>query len=520
MENAFQISSLALQILSSFVTIVTALIAYINDNDKSGNVFYEDTKYPLGHKVVSKWLKWLIVVPSVIYYITTITLLCITDVSSRVLVSTLITFVVMLAGFWILAVLGRNSLGTRKVLAPCGLWQVLFNRIPSYLEECDGPFRIVIVKIGMLGEGDLDDEVGSGEQINKLVKEKIDLIKRSKEGQSFIDDDTPLYDIVIDNTPFYNRNDSHKIHGIIVFIGNRLPEEIVCSKIHVLADKYPEASLGYLSYGLYPSKGYLPPYINLKRLREKDYVDHLVFRYYARSQAWRKLSNLFHRWFVVALIFLTLTLAAIPVALMVHNYRAERSIIVMSATESDLKNNYTKLVNYTFVYPRPIDVKLWERKHNSTIAKNTQRYAEQGIVSENHGDPYLITKVMDAKVFLLYDNSRSIPYTVWKKDGTKCTGSYKEGVYSVRIDGKLYEFEWVPRMNGNTSYDDRKIRLFYSEDGLHAVEVIYDQQSGKSVRRAAKFRDDFLYNAQRFIIFTQMEGLDLNAKKLLKEAYE
>ena len=172
MEKVFQISSLALQILSSFVTIVTALIAGIKDNDRTNDVVYEDTKYPLGHNVVSRWLKWLIIIPSAIYYIATITLLCITDVPSKVLVSTLVTFVVMLAGFWILAVLGRNSLDSRNVLSPRSLWQVLFNRIPSYLEECDGPFRIGIVKMGMLDEGDLDDECGSGKQVNVLVKKK------------------------------------------------------------------------------------------------------------------------------------------------------------------------------------------------------------------------------------------------------------------------------------------------------------------------------------------------------------
>lgn len=513
-DFSLQTISLVLQIISSVVTIISGFFVFFTKKADE-DLPPEETKYPLGHKVEFQGLKWIIMVSFVLYYFATIFLIVLDDVPPTALVSTLVTFAVMLLGFFLLLSKGKKSLKTRVVLAPKKLWQVMSNRIPSYLKECDGPFRIKIVKIGMYDEEDekKDDDYQSGIKINDLVQKTITQIKEGKKGQTFLlkDDSLPLYEIQEYETPYYRSCNTDKIHGLIVFIGNRLSESKVRSSIDELADKYPDTPLGYVSYGTYPSDGYYPPYINLKRLRVNDYIDHLIFRYYARSEAWKDLSKTYHKSLVFVSILSTVLMASIPGGLLLRHYQAEQSRIFVAAPGTTDKGNFTKLVNYLLVSPVPLDVKLWERlDKKSAKISNTFRYAEEGNPSSEHDSSSMVAKVMETEVFLLYDKSRRIPYTVWLGDGTKCVGKYnrENNSYEALIGRqKKAVYQWVPETVEQISYDDKRIRLMYSNDGLSLVEVIYSPASSKAIRKALKHSPTFLFDIQRFLILSKLKGL-------------
>lgn len=513
MYTILQTGSFVLQILASIVTIVSTLAVFHKRKNASDVISLQETTSPLGHKEMFRPLKWIMIVSFLVYIVATCIYLYMTEVPDIALMSTIITFFVMVLSFVYISRVGRQSLKTRRILAPKKLWQMLSNEIPSYLEECDGPFRIRIVKIGMFDERfkNDEDEDGSGRRINDLVTDIIGKMKLGKEGQTFRSKETPLYDIIEDSDPYYQRSDYGKIHGIVVFIGNRLSEDKVCSKLEDLANKFPNTPIGYRSFGTYPSGEQIPPFINLKWLRIEDYVDHLVFRYYARSQAWKGLADSYHKAFLNLTWILLVLMLAIPTGLITRNKRIEYSRIVLSETtgHDKIKDYRTLLVNYLLVSPKPLDVKLWKTEVitnktfvDSTIICNYYRFSENGECSGNITETTLIGQVMQAGVFLLYDASRSVPYVVWSSDGERCEGCYDkhENAFITVINGKTHTFKWIPGKNGRITYDDRRIRLMYSNDGNNAVEVIYGHGDSRIIRKAAKHSDTFLFDIQRFLV--------------------
>lgn len=513
MYTVLQTGSFVLQILSSIVTIVSTLAVFHKRKNESNIVSLQETISPLGHKEMFLPLKWIMIVSFLVYIAATCVYLYMTEVPDIALVSTVITFFVMVFSFIYISRVGKESLKTRKIIAPKKLWQMLSNEIPSYLEECDGPFRIRIVKIGMFDERfkNDEDEDESGRKINDLVTGIIEKMKLGKEGQTFRSKETPLYDIIEDSDPYYQRSDYGKIHGIVVFIGNRLSEEKVCSKLEGLANKFPNTPIGYRSFGTYPSGSQIPPFINLKWLRIEDYVDHLVFRFYARSQAWKSLADTYHKAFLNLTCILLVLMLAIPTGLITRNKKIEYSRIVLSETtrHDKIKDYRTLLVNYLLVDPKPLDVKLWRTKDitskkidDSTIIRNYYRFSENGKCSGNITGSTLIGQVMQAGVFLLYDASRPVPYVVWSGDGERCEGYYDkhENAFRTIINDKTFTFKWIPGKNGKITYDDRRIRLMYSNDVNNAVEVIYGHSDSRIIRKAAKHSDTFLFDIQRFLV--------------------
>lgn len=511
MESLLPTISHILQDVATGITILSVVVAALKDKYNNIELIPDSAKYPLGHKEVFRSLKWIIQICAIVYIAATCVLLYVQDIPNSYIVSTLITFVVLVIGFICVSIQGKKSLESRFVIAPKELWQKMFNCIPSYLEECDGPFRIHILKIGIEDEHLLKSDTDRllANTINEQIAETIKAIKDGKAGQTFREDDKPLYDIVLNDDPFYHRSDEDNIHGIIVFVGNVIATEKVNLQLHTLAKKFPNASIGYCSYGAYPADLY-PPYINLKHLRVEDYIDHLVFRYYARSKAWQRLSNAYHtsfKWLVSTIVLLIVAFAG---HIMVQNYKFEHAKIVLSAPEKSVKSNFTRLVNSIFVTPKPSDVKLWEKMDNGIV--NTHRYAEQGDTSTRQNDSSMIATVIRARVFLLYDKTQGCPYMVWTSDGKECEGIYyaEDDAFSTWIGGQHYLFKWVPSQKDRRTYDDMRIRVMYSYDNIHAVEVIYGNGDSKTIRKAAKHSDEFLLPIQQFLITTSFDDIKLD----------
>lgn len=505
-------ASYVLQILASIATIFTAIYAGPGKKDSPDIPMSEEAKFPLGHKEIFPALKWILLGLFLLYIVATLLLIYYSTVSQQIVITTLVTFVIMILGLLVVYVKGRNSLKTRRILAPKHLWQVMSNRIPSYLEECDGPFCIKIIKVGCWDKDEHEDnDQQSGECINNLIEKKIALIKKEKEGQTFLNKGLNLYNIEITNNPFYHRSDTDKAHGLIVFIGDRMPESIVRSKIDSLAEKFPDTPIGYYSFGTYPSPGYYPPYINLRSLREEDYIDHLIFRYYSRSHAWKVLADFYHKSLITVSLILAVFLVAIPAGKL-HRMVTERNKLVMSAPDTEHKGVFTKLVNYLFVVPSPKDVKIWKTDTLSSNINNIYRYSENGGFSHPNDEKSLIAQVIKNEVFLLYNPSQKSPYTVWRRDGVKLEGRYdsKTQTHYVFNGSVLQEYKWMPRKQGDTSYDDRKIRLMYSYGEGKAVEVIYSPEQEDAVKKASQENPSFLLDVQRFLILYNAFEKDAN----------
>ena len=166
------------QNVATGVTILSVVIAVLKEKYSNIEFVPDTTKYPLGHKEVFRSLKWIMWICAIIYIVATCILLCIDDIPNTYIISTLITFLVLLVAFVYASIQGKKSLDSRAVMAPKELWQMMFNRIPSYLEECDGPFRIYILKIGMgdehLLESDTDRSLAG--TINRQTDETIEAI--------------------------------------------------------------------------------------------------------------------------------------------------------------------------------------------------------------------------------------------------------------------------------------------------------------------------------------------------------
>lgn len=84
---------------------------------------------------IMPYLKWLIICSFVVYYAATYVLISWTDVSNEMLIFTVITSAVMFVVFGYFAFIGRHSLETRTILTPKKLWEMLFNKIPEYMEN-------------------------------------------------------------------------------------------------------------------------------------------------------------------------------------------------------------------------------------------------------------------------------------------------------------------------------------------------------------------------------------------------
>lgn len=506
MYKTIDIATFIVQLISAIVAVVSVIIAAVGEKSIRKNPPEEYSILPYGYKVVFRPLKWIMRVAFIVYFLATCLFLCLTAVPNIALVSTIATFVAMLIGFIVFATLGRKSLETRNVVAPKDFWQMIFNRIPSYLEECDGPFVIKIVTIGV-NENKLsknNEIIDIGKTIEEKIAKKIEQIKKGKVGQTFRDESKQLYDISFDNDVFSHRSDHERIHGIIVFIGNELSEQKVRSKIYALADKFPDTAIGFLSYGSYPSEEEIPPFVNLSQLREEDYVDHLIFRCFSRNREWKRLCEKYHRAFVKSIVLIGLLFLIAPIGLMIRNHVA-KEMMLLSVPDDNGKTDKTKLVDYLLLSPHPTDVKLWYKVRNDSIV-NIYRYSEGGDESHCQRANSLIGEVLRAKVFLLYDEGQTNPYTVWTCGGERCETWYhkQQNAITAQVGDTLFSFKWEPSYTEGTSYDDRLIRLMYSYDGTTAVEVIYDPKDRHIVRWKAKYSSTFHRDIQRFLVAANM----------------
>lgn len=226
-----QIISGVVQILASLVSIVSVLVASWKEIDRTEIHAYQSTSLSLGHEEMYPFYKWLVYISFCFYCLATCVLLYIDEVSNLYLHFTIGTFIVMLIAVFILAAKGKRSLESRSIIAPKKLWQVLFNQIPSYLEEVDGPLYISLVDIGVekFNCPPIDEKlrIDDNDLERKAIREKIEKCKENLNRSVEICSSnvrTPLYTINESNDLFSHKSDKQTIHGIIAFIGSKRPK--------------------------------------------------------------------------------------------------------------------------------------------------------------------------------------------------------------------------------------------------------------------------------------------------------
>lgn len=508
--------SLGLQIMASLGSIISPLCISYKSSHTDRLRFRKSSYFSLGHEEVLPVLKWLICAFFFVSITTALALLFMDDVPEYFLYSTITAFLIMLVTLIQLSIKGRKTLETRTVLAPKKLWQAIFNRIPSYLEECDGPLKIGLVDIGVdsLDEQNIVQETQDGDLGSDAIKNAIAKIKEELRNDVPKDSDNPLYTLTEENL-FAHKSDKENIHGIIAFVGNKLATDEIMDHLHFLADKFPNTPVGYVSFGAFPSD-YVPPYINLRDAKPKEYINHLIFRYYTRSRAKQSLSKTYRKFFLCLAWILVILLFAIPIQLLWRNYWAEsEKDVVCVPVELEDDSNLSRLVSTLLISPAPSDVKIWEYDSLCSDNKpyvNSSRFSKQGKESDAKSDSFLIATVMKAGVFLVYDRNKSCPYRVWDSAGKLCNGYYRsetDAFYTV-VDGNDYIFKWLPKKTGKSTLDDRRIRAMYSYNGKRAVEIIYNPDSRDEVWKAIRHSDNYLLGIQQFLIAASLKNLQLN----------
>ena len=177
--------------------------------------------------------------------------------------------------------LARASFQTQEIIYPKGLWQVLFNKIPDYVENAEGPYRILLTQVGDFKGNDLVGESARNKtgksDTNTEVENPVEKMKAASSHYHFKDENTRLYNFeeytTLESIP-YAPETSQMIHGIIIFVGESESEDEITDEIKVLADKLPNVPIAYYpcEKSTYPGKAHIPPYTCLKDKRPEDFV--------------------------------------------------------------------------------------------------------------------------------------------------------------------------------------------------------------------------------------------------------
>lgn len=428
--------------------------------------------------------------------------------------------------------LARASFQTEEIIYPKGLWQVLFNKIPDYIENADGPYRILLTQVGdfkgnnLLGES-AGNKTGKSDT-NTEIEGPVEKMKAACSHYRFKDDKTCLYNFeeytTLESIP-YAPETSQMIHGIIIFVGEAESEDEITDEIRVLAAKLPNVPIAYYPCGksTYPGKAHIPPYTCLKDKRPEDFVDYLIFRHYVRSGYWKKLCNKYHRWLTALLWMGCAALIVGLVSPTARNliqtrwYPISTPAIYSGNSTTENRSAITFLTKEFFDNYTPEDVKIWHRDSLKRI-NNIYCMSQGGGTSEGpKGDDSLVEDVLNAHIFLVWAPQDLIPYKVWDSNAKRIWGEYinTDDSYLFKKEGKTYKVRWIKTEEEGKHKEDKKVRIIYSFDGNYAVEVIYNphQFYFRPIKRAIASKSLFLDLQQYLVAMELLYEVNGNLKK-------
>lgn len=410
------------------------------------------------------------------------------------------------------AIMAKRSFNTYSIIAPKGLWEVLFNKIPSYIEKAEGPYRIVLTQIGDIKKEDLSKLIiqgPKGENHPTLPAGDIFTLVKTEYEKATIDSGKPLYRFdEYQNIKLVPSSQEPGLltHGIIVFVGAVDSFSLVTNALARLAKNNPYVPIAYYSFSKYPGKTHTPPYTRLNNKAPKDFVNYLILRHYIRCGYWKKLCNKYHRYFVGALILLGSVLAYFAINPLSHIKAEQKPLPSPSAK----MHTATKLTTVFFEGDSPTRVKVWKKVKDKP--KNIFNSGDGGNLSDwpQEHDSSMVMDIMKARVACLWIPKDYIPITLWTKTGKRIKGSYERNdkVYVFEQNKFAYSVSWRSNTVKSSTLEDNRIRFFYSYDGDYAVEIVYDPDQYYKVSRKLLRSSLYLSKLQQFLL--SVEILDQN----------
>lgn len=524
------ISSDYISIVLSIITTLCAVVQFIfefpfNEDFVKASYGLEDTSqgedYDLDDRFVIR--SWVILILFSVSIIASVFLWIIPQKYDYIIyvsyICPLVSFVLLV----LYAAMAKKSFDTDTIIAPRGLWEVLFNKIPSYVDNSESSCRIILTQIGDISgcEHVLDsvctkNKSGLNQTKNKNGGNEIRTTSLSKCAQVLElkcqqdKYDTPLYKFElypnISQIPVSMESDM-LIHGIIVFIGISDSYSSITQKLKKLASKVPYVPIAYYSFTNYPIRTSSLPYTRLNDKQPNEFVNYLIFRHYARSLYWKRLCDRYHQYMKVVLSALFICVIGVTIWSLLNRNLSQTPLPAVS-TKPNLD---VRLTNVFFEKDSPARVKVWKSDSTRTKAKNIFNSGDAGVKSDFPDDnSSMVWDVLKAQVACLWVPKDFLPLTIWDKNGKRINANYlrKEKLLLFGVGDSACSVKWHPNPQKISSLEDERIRIMYSFDGYYAVEVAYDPTEYYSLYRKLLHSNSYLAKLQQYLV--AFEILDKN----------
>lgn len=411
------------------------------------------------------------------------------------------------------AAMAKKSFNTDSIIAPSGLWEMLFNKIPSFVNDAEGPYRIILTQIGNMSDYKYKlSEEYKNKNNQKEQEDKDEQNKPQLDNYTLLENEYKQYQLDESGTPLYrfenypNINNllcmlepDVKIHGIIVFIGSSDSYSTITQTLAKLGKKASYIPIAYYSFSDYPTGTSIPPYTNLKGKQPCDFVNHLVLRHYTRSLYWKKLCDRYHYYMKIAFYALSLFLMCWVVRYFISSYFNQPSLPALSNDSVDL----VKLTNVFFEKDSPARVKVWKLDSTNDSVENVFNSGDAGNKSTfPRYNSSMVKDVMKAQIACLWVPKDFVPLTAWDKAGKLIDSDYrrKSNLLLFEIGDSACSVKWHPNPQKISSLEDERIRIMYSFDGIYAVEVIYDPAEYYTLYRELLQSNSYLAKLQQYLL--------------------
>lgn len=505
-----------MDIISLFLTIVEAICALSQILLTAFSVgLFQGTKNnpqkstgqnEIDSERFSRNSKWLIGLCAISFLVSVLLWIIAPKTDWTLLVSSIISIICIIS-LAIYAGMVKKSFDTDSIIAHKEFWQMVFNKIPSYVEKTSGPYRIILTQVGKFNESIFQkpsDQTKSPETIPDLSFYSV--VKDAYKDKTIGSDNAPLYQFEeyrdIQKVPS-SQGPDYLIHGIIVFVGVTDTYDSVTKALRKLARSNPYVPIAYCSFTDYPGDCHIPPYTKLDKNYPEDFVNQLILRHYVRSGYWKKLCNKYHH-FLKQLSLLALSIIFLLILIWARN-----SFIRKPLPSSSSKDCAVELTTVFFENDSPTHVKVWVKDtiikngKPETVVLNVFNSGDAGVKSKWPNDhESMVRDVISSEVACLWAPKDFFPISIWDKTGNKVRGSYhrKSKQYCFNVGDKPLSVAWYHNPKKNSDVEDTRVRLIYCSDGKYAVEVVYDSQQYYSLSRKFLKSNEFLAKLQQYLL--------------------
>lgn len=424
----------------------------------------------------------------------------------------LATFVVSFISLIIYAIKANQSLDSYYVLPPQSLWQVLFNKIPSHIQNTNQlVFKFIVLKME-----DSDEVNEAGQKIKEDYRDRQDF----QVDVHFYHEETKL-EVTADYC------------GVIFIVGeqcfNRQKEVLKCM------DEYSKQLALPIAYIRVGDNHYrLSKYHRISaRYLDKNCANHLIMRSYRRSEHWIRLSQLSHTalWTLITLAVLSfgafvmvssswheqkknLDEAKREISILDSNLRLfgnNRNVIHLSNTydkrmlpdtisidslqnDVDFKYFVEGFAMYFFDEVKPKKILLWMRNSGDNELKCVYDSNNNGELKRNKdkGEDTMIGGIANHKgTFVLWPGCKNND-SIWRDPNknkmawfNEDNGAFSESIL-VKDSGRNVKLKLIKSqkqdpifltwsINKEKNHNDDDLALYgFSFDGRLAIELDFD----------------------------------------------